>query len=263
MSLSQQVLVLRQVAALRRAGLPHDQAVRAATEGLPPGALKRRAQVALAALHAGVPDATGDDLARTLSTPGPVSTLDLAALAAEAQLDAQEAVATSRRLLTLMLAGGALLPCCAAWAEHLLAAAAGFDELRGAGAITSALLRFGGPLVAALGAALGYRLGAHLAPGRTQLEAAIALLQAPESPLRREVDQNTRRYLALRRAAGPPQRAAQEVVDELVLDAREQLATFRLVGPMVAAAGVAAAALLVLAPALLRLAAVARTLGGT
>jgi hypothetical protein len=261
MSLSQQALVLRQTAALRRAGLPHDQAVQAATEQLPAGHLKHRAQAALAALRAGAVDATGDELARALSTPGPVATLDLAARAAEAQLDAQEAVAASRRLITLMLVGAALVPCCAAWAEHLIAAASGFDEPGAAGVIASALLRYGGPPAAASGAVLGPMLGAHLAPGRRQLEAAIALLRAPASPLAPEVDQNTHRYLALRRAAGSPERAAQEVVDELVFDAREQLAAFRLVGPMVAAVLVAGAALLVLAPALLRLAAIANTIG--
>lgn len=235
MSLSQEVLVLRQVAALRRAGLPHDQALRASAEGLPAGPLKQRVQAALAVLDAG--GSAGRGLEGVLASAAPVEALDLAALSAEAELDAQAAVASTRRLLMLLLAGAPLLVCGAAWVGHYAAGVSGPELLESSPVVEmiSVAARYAGAPLAALGAALGHRLGARFAPGRPQLEAAIALLRDTSTARLPWVDVCTRRYLALRLAAGTPERAAREVGEELVREARDRLDTFRMVAPLVAA----------------------------
>lgn len=245
---SQEALVLRQVAALRRAGTPHDQALRASAEGLPAGSLKQRVQAALAALNAG--GATGGGMGQVLATAGPVEALDLAAMSAEAELDAQAAVATSRRILMLFLMGMPLLVCGAAWASHLLgdASPAEFMQPSPVADLINAVARYAGAPLAALGVGIGHVLGARFAPGRPQLEAAIALLQDPTAARLPGVDACTRHYLALRLAAVPPDRAAQDVVEELVREAREQLASFRLVAPLLAAATILPVAVVATAP---------------
>lgn len=248
MSRSQEALVLRQVAALRRAGTPHDVALRVSAEGLPAGSLKQRVQAALAALNAG--GATGGGMGQVLATAGPVEALDLAAMSAEAELDAQAAVATSRRILMLFLMGLPLLVCGAAWASHLLgdASPAEFMQPSPVADLINAVARYAGAPLAALGVGIGHVLGARFAPGRPQLEAAIALLRDPNAARLPGLDACTRHYLALRLAAVPPDRAAQDVVEELVREAREQLASFRLVAPLLAAATILPVAVVATAP---------------
>lgn len=218
----QESLLLRQVAALRRRGLSHVEALEAARPGVPTGALADRVAAASRSLAAGGSEPLDDVLARA---EGSADAVELAAVAIDARLSADSALATVR----LYFALGVLCPVLAS----RVAALVGQDQTS-PGLAESA---FG--LLCVFGAVVVAReVGARFAPGVAKIRLAAALFDAAAlgrdpQPLVRGALELT--YFDVRRAAvGAPQAAA-ELGRELLREGERAVLVFRHLGPLVAA----------------------------
>ena len=251
----QESLLLRQLAALRRRGLSHGQALAAVQPGLPEGTLARRVKDACAVLAAGGAGEDGADGAEDLLARGdcPVESIDLAAAALDARLSAVSALATARLYAVVAVLGVAI----SAWGIRLAQAlhasestpARDLSEVVAQGVIV-ALAALVVVLVQAQrkrqapglgppprGAPAGAALNTR-APGVAKLRRASALLAAaatgqdPEPLVHGALE---RTYFDARRSAvGAPQ-AATELAREMVFEGERAVAVFRHLGPLAAA----------------------------
>jgi hypothetical protein len=230
MSLGDEALVLRQVAALRERGVSAHEALVLAAEGVPSGPLRVRLEEARRALAAG---STG-------GFAGPPAALEQAASAIEARIDAEDALRTTRAYasvaIALPLVVGAL------WGS-ILSTGAGSEWMDAGGdggplpvsAVAAAILArvicvAGVPL--AVGGVLAIRrITPRFAPGAALLAQAAALLDGVTPP---DLSPADLRYLDTRRPdAGPA--AAVELAEELAREGRYRRDVFRHAAPVLGA----------------------------
>ncbi len=252
--LAQRSLLLRQLAALRRSGVDHDEALRIAAEGLPPGRVGAAVDEARRALAAGE-GASGDDaLVRLLATgDASVERLERAAAAVDAEMAADAALATARLYFGIAIAGPLVIFAVLGWVSPVDGIAGemwtrstpfspygevdGMPTLWRATAALMALAKWAG-IPAALGVVVALRrLPVGWTPGLRELRAAGGLLDAAATgadpgPLVGDFD---RAYLEARRGSVGAEAAAAEVAAELVREADGKLAAFRHLAPVVAA----------------------------
>lgn len=236
-----QGLLLRQVAALRRGGLPHDQALRQAAACLPVGELRAEVQRSLRALEAGAaPGAAPSSLEALLAEGAADPTrLEQAAQTIEAGHQARAAIATARLYLGLAAAAALGFTLLVTWLSTLdMAAALGLGWHQPPHAWVHPLLRWGALAVAITAVAVASQ--AHrLAPGRLTALRAQALwaaaargADAPPPGL----DPNELHYYAARRAQTDATVAAGELAEELLIRSRRAQALLRFLAPLASAA---------------------------
>jgi hypothetical protein len=235
----QESLLLRQVAALRRGGHGHDQALDLARKGLRQGALADRVDAALRALAAGGEAASDPLLA---GGQAPVESLDHAAAAADAQLSADAALAMVRTYLVVALAGPLLIGCLLGWlapAPTPAAVAGSFDRplaWQSLGQVLAILKVAGLPLAVAV-VAVVRRVDWRIASGVEQVRRASMLFRAAAigaDPADLLADGVERTWVSARASScGVPQATA-ELAEELLRDAEGSLALFRHLAPVVA-----------------------------
>lgn len=245
----QTALLLRQMAALRRAGRPHDEALRLARQGLPAGGLADRVDAALAALAADAVPPGRDFLDVVLASPdAPPDGLEFAADGLDAQLAAVGARSLLRLYGSVLLAAPLLAGCVLGWA-HVDSV---FTEDPGAafglgqtGAITWVLaarltigLKYAGIPLAVLAVVAVRVATGWIAPGADSLRRASALLLgaaagdvAPELL----VHPGERRYFEVRRVQAGERGAAAEIAVELRRTTEHRLTLFRHLAPLVLA----------------------------
>ena len=234
----QESLLLRQVAALRRQGVPHDQALARSGAGLPTGALRDTVHDALRALAAGsTPQGSGLGALLGRGTVD-VSALEVAAQARDARLSAMAALRLTRVYAGIALAGPLLLGSALAWLVPGLqtpdGAVPGPWVVLGAGAT---VLRFAGlPLAVAALLALG-RLAPRLAPGATLIQRAADLLDADDSAAPELIDPLEHAFFDARRQRVGAASAARELAFELVQEGEERVQRFRHLAPVAGAVG--------------------------
>lgn len=227
----QESLLLRQLAALRRRGHSHVQALELAAAGLPFGPLADRVRVALQVLAAGEPGAASQD---PLQAPaGTADSLDYSARAIDARLAAEGSLLLARVYLSVAVAGPLVfLTALAAIFGPLLATDPSFWLV----VQVLGLIKLVGLPVALLAVVVMGRYIRRLAPGFEKLQRAGALLDAAavgSDPLFALEDGVEVAYFASRRAAAGVTRAAEELASELVLEAERGLERFRHMAPLV------------------------------
>lgn len=261
----QESLLLRQVAALRRRGHPHDRALELAREGLSSGPLADRVDAALRALAAGAGGQGGRDRLDGLLARGdaPVEALDHAAAAVEAHLAADAATWMVRVYLGLALAGPLLLGCFLGWfgadAFTFRGTLPGDPEFMGGffgwntpgdpdlGAAaplgwqlvssTLSILRFVGLPLAFIVLALLQRAPGRVAPGLERIRRAAGLFEAAAAgadPAELATDGVERAYLHARTRSCGASGAAVDLAGELVRESERSLSVFRHLAPVVA-----------------------------
>lgn len=232
----QQALLLRQLAGLRRRGLPQSEALELARAGLGAGPLADRVDAAGQALRAGQPT-DGDGLDRLLGRDVATDALDRAADAVEAWLAARAGTATVRLYLGVALAAPLAVWSLGGW----LTPDQGLGEL-GPGtwsafvSLMAAMRLVGLPL--ALGVVLVVRrLDLELGSGVSKIRRAARLFEVAASgdePTKVVTEPAEAIYLHTRTAScGAPQAAA-ELAAELAREGEQRLALFRHLGPVVA-----------------------------
>ncbi len=227
----QESLLLRQLAALRRRGHAHVEALELASAGLPPGPLADRVQAALRQLAAGEPEPGSSD--PLLVTNGAPDALEHAARAIDARLAADASLVTVRLYLSVAIAVPLLM--LSALAFVFLPALDADPSLRLVGKVV-ALVRVAAPVLAVVAVFGAGRYTRRLAPGFHKLNRAGALLDAaaagsdPILALDETVEID---YFCSRRGAAGPSQAAIELARELVREGEASVLRFRHVAPLV------------------------------
>ena len=239
MGLERKSLLLRQVAALRRHGMAHGQALAHAADGLPAGELQAVARWSLRQLEEGGEAASTDDPTAALLANGDCSVqqLEHGASALEARLWAQSSLQSARLYFGLALAGPPLLACLMAWLSLPLLAALQIDD--GLLVVLGFALRWGGVPLAVVALVLVKRLHRGAAPGYRQAMLATALLEQSVrgvEPSSLSLSPNQERYLAARRAVVGADVAARELAAELCAQSERTQALFAQLAPLLGAA---------------------------
>ncbi len=227
----QESLLLRQLAALRRRGHSHVDALALAAAGLPQGPLADRVQFAQRQLAAGEPQAGGAD---PLQAPtGAPDALEHAARAIDARLAAAASLSTVRLYLSIAVAGPLALVSLLAWIS--LPALDANPSLWLISKLVVLLKLSGIPLALVAILAMG-RFTRRFAPGVDMLHRAAALLDAaatgtdPILALDQTVEVDY--FCARRGVVGAPQ-AAVELAGELLREGDQTLVRFRHLAPLV------------------------------
>lgn len=178
MSDTARIIVLRQVAALRRRGESGAAALERVRQSLPDGVVRDEVTGAARALNSGGP-ASGGDFTRVLAMPtaGPESA-DALADALEARLEANDAVATGRGFVQLGLATPLVTLALLGWLD--LAPLVSSAPIPGATAVlleASAALKWVGVPLAVLVVWLVGKLRWNLVPGAQAFTRAQRLLE--------------------------------------------------------------------------------------
>ncbi|MFH1463596.1 MAG: hypothetical protein ABIO70_04345 [Pseudomonadota bacterium] len=238
----QRSLLLRQVAALRRRGLPHDQALGQAAACLPVGELRAEVLRAQRTLEAGAAPGGGPGSLEALLAAGAADPLrlDLAAQAIEAEHQVRAAVSATRFYLGLAAAAALGLALLVAGIAAIDLADALNLGWRGPShhAWVYPVLRWGA-LPVALIAFVVVGQAPRLAPGRRAALRAQALCAAAAQGVGEPppgLDPNELHYLTVRRAQADAATAAGELAGELLAQSRQAQALLRFIGPL---AGVA------------------------
>jgi hypothetical protein len=239
----QESLLLRQLAALRREGLPHDRALATAGQGLKPGVLASRVGAARRTLESGEVCGPQEDLLDRILARGTDApeTLDHAAAAIDARLAVGSSLALTRLYLAIGSVSLLLIGCLVGWVFPRPSL-----YVDGAPGVWIALdrvlamLRWGGiPLACGALVMLG-PMARRFAPGVRAVERAAALLEAAAAgtdPGPLVVQPIERAYYESRRPqVGAPQ-AASELAEELVREGERKLVLFRHLAPILGAVG--------------------------
>ncbi len=226
----QQSLLFRQLAALRRRGLAHHEALEATRPGLPGGPLRDRVDGALQSLASGG-DPDPDPL---LGREAPAEALARAADAVDAHLAARAGTATVRLYLGLALGVPLVVWSLGGW----LSPGDALGELGPGtwGLLTSLLaaMRLAG-LPAALAVVLVVRrLDLELGSGVGRIRRAATLYEAASTGAQPHLEEASESlYLHTRTQTCGVEQATAELADELARSGRARLEVFRHVGPVV------------------------------
>lgn len=174
-TVAQEVLVLRQLMALRQRSVPQDQALAMVAQGLPPGSVADSVATARRALSAGLVGADNDELSGILAdSAAPVRALELAALAREARVSADGALRLARVYGAVAVAGPLVVGSMLAWLAPGLANL-GLDVAPSTVGLGLTVVRWVGiPLAAVLAWAVG-RATQGIVPGVADLQRAAVM----------------------------------------------------------------------------------------
>lgn len=191
----QEALALRELVALRRAGLTHGAAVALVGEATPRGPLGQKLRAAGQALSAGQA-MLGDPWT---DADAPISAVEARAEAIEARLEANQATRLARWVTSAALAGPLVVACTVAWvvpSEVLQPNGRPSSDLGG----VIAALRWGALPAAGLLALAVAWLGQRVAPGVSALMQAADLLSGDHRGRAGDLGGPAERFMAARTA---------------------------------------------------------------